>query len=176
MKRTLNLKKLTRHLLATSCLTVFAGIAGASTTYIESTDFPNSPPGTTLPVGTTEVQGTLSTGSDLSDWFLFTGLLPGGSFTISGVVSIGTLPSNSVQVWNAAHTVEQFSFSMPPGSGGGTVPGDGQLLVAVSASSVEFNGGYTIDLSAPLATPEPGTLATLGAGLIGAVAIRRRKK
>jgi hypothetical protein len=177
LKRTLNLKKLSRHLLATTCLTFFAGVAGATTTFTESTDFPNSAPGTTLPVGTTEVVGTLTIGSDVSDWFIFTGLLPGAPFTVAASDNIG---ADQIDVYDPSNTSSPltgfFFFGVSPNTGTGTVPADGQLEAHVYLSSSEVsNNTYTIDLTASLA-PEPGTVWTLASGFAGALVLRRRRK
>ena len=95
------LDKLTRALLASSCLAGAAGIARADTIISEGltpapSEFPNTSPGYLLPVGTTGVNGVVGCaeceGGEETNWFEFQGLLPGSSFTItnSGIAEQGT--------------------------------------------------------------------------------------
>src|ERR1700677_4978732 len=84
------LDKLSRALLAGSCLSGLAGIANASTITQgvppAPAEFPAQFPGYLLPVGTTQVNGTLPNGGgqDLVAWFEFQGLVPNSSFTAGG--------------------------------------------------------------------------------------------
>jgi hypothetical protein len=81
-------------LLATTCLTVACGVSATAGTITEGvppapSDFPNTSPGYLLPVGTTIVNGAVGsrwgeTGNfDAADWFEFTGLTAGASYTLT---------------------------------------------------------------------------------------------
>jgi hypothetical protein len=178
MKKTFGLRKLTRHLLATSCLTVAAGSAHATTV--------NGPFGgsfgtaTALPVGTTEITDSIpfNVGA-VSEWVVFSGLQSGASFSFSGIETVSGRPPGSVSVRDSLNT-DLLDFALPASGQPGTVPTDGKLFVDVQFQSCGDCGttDFTLDLTAPLAssTPEPGTIATAGVALAGAVALRRKRK
>jgi hypothetical protein len=180
MKKSFGLRKLTRHLLATSCLTVAAGAAHASTVFGPfGSSFATA---TALPVGTTEIQDTVTTGGfdNVSEWAEFSGLPDGGTFSFSATeVLNGNTVSGSVSVRNSSDT-DLLDFSIPASAQTGAVPSDGVLYVDVQFGTCGSDcapSSYTIDLSAaPSSVPEPGTLAAAGLALVGAVALRRKRK
>jgi len=177
--------KLARALLASSCLTGAAGIATASTIITEGiapapAEFPVSAPGYILPVGTTEVIGTLNgcsecgVGEDVN-WFEFQGLLPSASFDFSPCCEgEGT----SYSVFNT--TMDNLgNCNLEAGCDViGAVPTNGKLVVRVVAECGECGTqNYQLSLTSALApgTPEPSTLATAGLALAGALAWRRKR-
>ena len=172
------LKKLARHLLATTCLTAAAGAAHAATVS-EPPDFGNSfAVATSLPVGTTNVVGTMPFG-DPADYFKFNGLLPGSAFSFDLHLNSSTggpTLNGQDSSQNSLFSPITLSGSNTDFFGNGTVPADGMLIISLR-QSVESNADYTGSLSAQLAgAPEPGTLATAGIALAGALALRRRLK
>jgi hypothetical protein len=208
-----SLDSFARGLLATTCLTAACGsTAVAGTVNLPNSDFPNSPTGVLLPVGTTTVTGFAgelpSEGGFLNeDWFEFQGLTPGSSYTLSAQY----LPLNA----EAGLFMNVFTNSLQPillnesleGSGGtlnGFVPSDGFLDVeitterggeggcgsrpalscdslprigqfrpALETGSLEGGANYQVTLSQ---VPEPGTLATAGLALAGALAWARKRR
>jgi hypothetical protein len=68
--------------------------------------------------------------------------------------------------------------SNPTGPFGGTVPGDGVLVVQVlQAEQVAFYGlTLTAQTAPPSGVPEPATVATVGLGLAAAGLASRRRK
>jgi hypothetical protein len=173
MNRTLGLTKLSRTLLATTCLTIFAGVAGATNSFPESSapggDFPGSfATAYSLPVGTNEITGSLFNTGD-QDWVIFSGLLGGASYSFAG-----TAVGLSVNVRDSSNLSLQ-SFGITGSSETGVIPGDGELIAEVF-NSTDNAGAYTLDLTAPLAAPDLGTVWSLGTGLAGALALRRRKR
>jgi hypothetical protein len=208
VKSKISIESFAKGLLATTCLTVAAGSTAIAGTITEGTgpapaDFSNVANGFQLPVGTTQVFGSLTgEGVDPADWFEFTGLTPGASFTLTGGyptsgAELGILMSLFTDGGTllASHTLETalgggaFSFS-------GNVPGEGKLDVQLQFKNVEGEGGseifpggpnpsnYVVNLSTGsvegAATPEPSTMGLAGAGMaIGASALawrRRRQK
>lgn len=185
MQKSARLKKIARQLLATTCLTVAAvGVAGA-TTFTESTDFSNTFAGANaLPLGTDNVNGTVSgyPTPDFDDYFRFSGLLAGSSFSLSASTPdanwFGTL-----LVFSSSHSQigsTQNVQSTAVANASGIVPLDGILVVDVVMNEGSGQNGYVVNLTAPLdltaQTPEPSTLAGVGLGLAGALALRRRQK
>ncbi len=182
MQKSARLKKIARHLLATTCLTAAAaGVAGA-TTFTESTDFSNTFAGANaLPIGTDVVNGSLfgSLAPDNDDYFQFSGLLAGSSFSLSASTpdtgwfgNFFVFSSSQSQIGSA-----QPLQNATPANVGGIVPLDGILVVDVGLVEGFGAAAYTVSLTAPLAqTPEPSTLAGVGLGLAGALALRRRQK
>jgi hypothetical protein len=168
------LKKFARHLLTTTCLTAAAaGAAHAGTineTSVSGGDFSNTFGGANaLPAGTTEVLGQLNPFSD-TDFFMFSGLLGGGAYTLTGVytgfANYGILDS-------LGNTLNSPTGN--PASLGGTTPGNGILVVEVLNS--EGTPTYDLTLNAAQAgAPEPSTLSAVGLGLAGAFALRRKLK
>ena len=180
-----SLRKLARALLGTTCLTVATGTAFA-TTFTETTDFPSTAPGTVLPVGTTQVNGSINFSTDQRDYFEFVGLLPNSSFSLQATAT-ATGYSDGVSVQNSGGTLLAQPMLLLQVSSSNiinanftnlTVPSDGDVVVGIS----QFEGGgpYTVTINANLAsapTPEPFTLSTslLGLGAAAAEALRRRR-
>ena len=187
MNKTARLKRLSRHLLATTCLTL-AGVGAAHATTISETSAPSSDFGNTFGTATNlstiaaltpatgdTVTGTL-TFNDV-DWFTFTGEPAGKLFSISvlanrnfGTVivenSSGTALVNTVNLTTTQNVYEAV------------VPNDGMLDVGLTFSNSNENPiGYIVNVTSPVA-PEPSTFAEigLGLGLAGVVTLRRRRQ
>ncbi len=191
MNKTARLKRLSRHLLATTCLTL-AGVGAASATTINETsapggDFSNSPVTptnlssiSTLAVpGTNTAIGALSAGGDV-DVFSFTAI-PFTPFsynitdTSNGQGRVSVLNSSLVNI-GSTPTLSIFTFNpqaVVPNDG---IWADGKILVDI-ITGCECGFAYSATVSAPTA-PEPGTLVDLGLGfgLAGAIALGRRRK
>ena len=172
-----NLKKGVAGAVLGAGFTIASFAPADASIFTESTDFPGSTPGTTLPVGTTQVNGSLLAippASDGLDFFTFTGLLPGGSFELTAAV---TSPFGFIGGFAFGTSAVLFrTFDIPTIDG--TINGTGNLTVEVG---LEESGAaaYTITLSAPLAStavPEPATLSILASGLGIASLLRRRRK
>jgi hypothetical protein len=172
--RTHTLKRFARQLLATTCLTVAIGaVAEASTTNETSVvDFSNTFLGRNiLPIGTTEVIGQINPSSDI-DYFQIGGLLGGGAYNFTGVYT----DFSSYGVLNSSGGILNF-LSSNPSSMAGVIPSDGILVVQVQQA--EQLAGYDLTLTAPTIptnVPEPSSLSSVGIGLIGALALRRKLK
>ncbi len=163
------MKKLARELLTTTCLTAVAAGAGQAATFNESTlpDFNNTfASANTLPGGTDVVLGSISPSSD-NDFFQFTGLLGGGTYTLSGIYE----GAATYQILNSAGGVLNTAVTNPA-SFTGTIPGDGILVVGVTQN--EQVALYDLTLSAPTAVPEPSTAAAVALALAGGLALRRK--
>jgi hypothetical protein len=180
-------EKFAHALLATTCLSLGGGAASAAT-ITESTppapsDFPNSFPGYLLPVGTTQVFGSISPGGD-QDWFGFQGLQAGQTFSLLGkynpegqesgtrffTYNTGSVLIGSGNAGPGEATLEGGGFSVT-----GTIPGNGEIIVEIAS---EGTSNYEMDLTAPLAestAPEPGTFITTGLAIAGALAWRRKR-
>jgi hypothetical protein len=177
MQKTARLKKLARHLLASTCLTVAAAGTAYGSTFNESSDFSNAF-GTAdiLPVGTDTVIGHIGFG-DADDYFEFTGLLGGATFFLGASTDGNSFNPFVTVLSNSPSTITgplTFSFGSPT-NGSGVIPADGILVFHVGNPGE--GGTYTVTLDAPLAgVPEPGTLTGVGLGLAGALALRRRSK
>lgn len=176
MKKTFGLRKLTRHLLATTCLTAAAGAASATTVVGPfGSTFASA---TLLPVGTTEIQDTINTGQGtVTEWVSFSGLEGGGSFSFSATE---TGPNTGSASARDSSNGDLLDFAIPASGQAGIIPADGILYLIVnfpSCGDCELTN-YAVDLTAPLATPtpEPGTLSVAGLTLAGAVALRRKRK
>jgi PEP-CTERM motif len=175
------LNKLARALLASSCLTGAAAIATADTIITQGVppapaEFPHSPPGYLLPVGTIQVNGVFVACTECGDqdtaWFEFQGLLPGSSFTTFGCCE----NDSTYALFNSSDVFLGSSNFRPADGVDGTVPTDGNLLVAVSDECGNCTmQNYQVNLDAQLDTPEPSTLATVGLALAGALAWRRKR-
>ena len=168
-----SLKKYARHLLATTCLTVAATTAQATTFSEGVNDFGNTFAARTgLPGGTTQVFGGVNPGNDFDDFFFFSGLPLGGAFTFTGLyegaVNVSVLTNgNSVINGNS-------NLSNPP-TMTGTVPGDGILVIG--AHGFEGTAFYDLRLDVVGGTsqiPEPATAGLAGLALASAVALRRK--
>ena len=118
------------------------------------------------------IGGALST--DPADFFQLTGLLAGSSFSLTALTTDLSFFAN-FQVFDSSQsqigTGGSFQNGLPANVGG-IVPLDGILVVNVAQS--EGSGAYTVDLNAQ--TLEPSTLAGVGLGLTGAMALRRKRK
>jgi len=179
-----SLQKLARTLLATTCLTGASSGVALGSVITEGLspapgDFPNTANGYALPVGTTQVNGAISLTTDPADWFEFTGLLGGSSFSLRATAP-GTAYSDNLTLQsdtsvNIAGPID-FSHGNPANLGPLTVPADGNLVVGITQG--EGGGNYTIILNgtlAPTGTPEPATFAGVGLALAGALAWRRKR-
>ncbi len=185
MQKSARLKKIARHLLATTCLTVAAvGVAGAST-FTEGSDFSNTFAGANaLPIGTDVVNGSLfgSLAPDNDDYFRFSGLLAGSSFSLNASTPDSGWLGNLLVFSSSQSQIgtTQALHNSAPANASGIVPLDGILVVDVAFSEGTGPDAYTVSLTAPLdqtaQTPEPSTLAGVGLGLAGALALRRRQK
>lgn len=191
MNKTATLKRLSRHLLATTCLT-FTGVGAAHATTINESSAPGSDFGNTLPTatslpgiaplavpGTNNALGALANGGD-ADFFTFTGE-PGTAFTYNiadttnGQGRATVVNSGGSNIGSTA-PLTTFAFTGSPVSGSGIVPTDGKIIVDI-ITGCECGFSYNATVSAPNA-PEPGTLVDLGLGLglAGAIALGRRRR
>jgi hypothetical protein len=177
MKRNTQLKRLARHLLATTCLT--AGTAMA-TTVSEPPNFGTTfATATPLPVGTTIVEGGVTmTGGDLNDYFKFEGLLPGTGFDFTATTNSGlelNLLDSADTGLPGSENPYTFTTSLPA-SVDVTAPSDGIIVFDVVSPGVEGLRSYTIAVSTATFVPEPGTLGAMGLGLAAGAALTRRRK
>jgi hypothetical protein len=215
-----SLDSFARGLLATTCLTAACGsTAVAGTINLPNSDFPNSPTGVLLPVGTTAVTGFAgglpSEGGFLNeDWFEFQGLTPGASYVLSAqylpfggrgesgngesglrmnvftnsltpIFSLLSLEFGGVTVDGVVPSdgFLDIEITTERGEGGcgarlalqcDSLPKISQFKPAVEGISVEGSGStYQVSLSQ---VPEPGTLATAGLALAGALAWARKRR
>lgn len=177
------LQRLARTLLATTCLTCATGGVAFSSSITEGTspapsDFSNVTPGFALPVGTTNVNGSISPTD--TDFFEFTGLVGGGTFSLTATATGGATYSDNITVLSdtgatiaPAICCSSFFSGFPATFSSQLIPADGNIVVKISPS--EGGGAYTVDLTAPLATPEPSTLGVVGLALASALGIRRKR-
>src|SRR5580698_2346062 len=176
MKRTTQLKRLARHLLATTCLT--AGTAMA-TTVSEPPNFGTTfATATALPVGTTVVEGGVSMNNDLNDYFKFEGLVPGTGFDFTATTNSG-LTLNLLNSADAAlpSSSDPYTFTTSlPASVGVTAPSDGIIVFDVVSPGGEGLRAYTVTVTTATFVPEPGTLGAMGLGLAAGAALTRRRK
>lgn len=169
--------KLTRSLLAGTCLTVACGTTAVAGTITEN----SGPTGefgkglgsaTVLPVGTTSVEGFLNRSlSDAVDFFEFQGLASGTSFFLEGF-------GEGVMFTDVVNSSSEFIAEGPISSGlTGTIPGDGNLIVEMQLGGENSSGFYGVRLEAQLnAVPEPSALIPTALGAAGLLAWRRRRK
>lgn len=185
MGKNTRLKKLARHLLATTCLT--AGAAALANAQVVTEAVPPAPTdfGNTfgaaylLPDGTTTVNGAVEFGSDIADYFTFHGLQGGTNFnftatsTDSRLIGIDLFNSSDVQIG-----VEEAFDSVESATGSGSVPSDGILTFGLLVDgSGEGTRPYSVELNATQSsTPEPGTLGVMGLGLAAGAALAKRRK
>jgi hypothetical protein len=187
MNKTARLKRLSRHLLATTCLTL-AGVGEAHATTISETSAPSSDFGNTFGTATNlstiaaltpatgdTVTGTL-TFNDV-DWFTFTGEPAGKLFSISVLANrnFGTL---IVENSSGTALVNTVNLTTTQNVYEAVVPNDGMLDVGLTFSNSNENPiGYIVNVTSPVA-PEPSTFAEigLGLGLAGVIALRRRRQ
>jgi len=163
-------KKFARKLLATTCLTAAGAVGASAATVSEPPDFGNSfASATSLAAGTDRVQGEVQFNN--FDYFRFSGLLGGSAYSISGTYS----GAGDYAVKDSAG-VDLNSSSYNPSMFMGLVPGDGILVIQATNNSEESSGTYDLTLTASSTStvPEPSTLAAVGLGLAGAVAMRRK--
>ena len=171
-----------RTLTATTCLTAASAGVAAANTIIEGTppapaNFGNASPGYVMNPGVDQVQGVFTPGTDPTDFFEFTGLLPGSPYTITTTVANGSLAGTVEALQSDGVTVLNgpTAFNGSPIIFTGSVPGDEKIVIDMVATE-GTTSGYTVNMSAQLATPEPSTLAGVGLALAGALARRRRKQ
>jgi hypothetical protein len=112
------------------------------------------------------VIGTINPSSDV-DYFFISGLLAGGSYTITGLYTGFT----NYEILNSSAGVLNVSATNNP-SMSGTIPGDGILVVHVNQT--EQVATYDLTVSAPTAVPEPSTLSGVGLALVAGLALRRK--
>jgi hypothetical protein len=178
MTRTTQLKRLARHLLATTCLT--AGTAMA-TTVTEPPSFGTTfATATALPAGTTMVEGGVTmTGGDLNDYFEFEGLVPGTGFDFTASTTSSGLSLNLLNSADAAlpSSTDPYTFTTSlPASVDVTAPSDGIIVFDVVSPGGEGLRSYTIAVNTATFVPEPGTLGAMGLGLAAGAALTRRRK
>jgi hypothetical protein len=178
MQKTSKLRRLTIRLLTTTCLTVAASAVAFGSAVSEPVGgFGKTFPGTLLPLGTTEVDGSASLNNGANEYYEFQGL-PGSallssisfSFQNNGGSTFGVeLLSDADTVVTATTPVTASSMYNPVG----TIPSDGFLVVDIQRSS---EGAVPYVLTLTQGAPEPGTMAVLGLGLagLGAAGLRRR--
>ena len=100
MQKSARLKKIARHLLATTCLTAAAAGSAGATTITEGTDFSNTFAGANaLPIGADVVDGSIGGAivSDPDDDFRFSGLLAGSSFSLAAMTAYSLRTSRSMR-------------------------------------------------------------------------------
>jgi hypothetical protein len=180
--------RLTRSLMASTCLTMVSATGAMATTFNESSApggvFPNTGPGFALPVGTTIVNGSLF-GENVYNFFEFTGL-PAGELAVFGSTSPGGQFGDTFSVFTSGLSL-LTEGALPTALGfldGGVVPPDGDLVIGVG-SHTETASNYTIEIEVvPTHTESPGLPGVpepsglLGTGLAvaaGALAWRRRR-
>ena len=188
MNKTARLKRLSKQLLATTCLSL-AGVGAAHATTINETSAPGASFGHTFATSTNlssiaaltpatgdTVLGTLPCCTP-SDFFTFTGESAGNLFTVTEVASRN---AGTMEVLNSSDVaiVNTVGLTTTQGVFQAVVPNDGILTVVVNyAACGECTIGYAVGVQSPTA-PEPSTFAEigLGLGLAGAVALRRRRQ
>ena len=160
-------------------------MAGYTGPYVEGTNpasptnFPNTGPGTPLvglSPGASVVDGTLTSGGATSiNFFELTGL-GSGAFT-AGATTTGF--SNTISIFadtNLATALEKdlsLGSSAPASFGSLPIPGDGNLVVELTANESASSYAVTVTTTS---TPEPATIATVSLGLAGALVLRRKRQ
>ncbi len=181
--------KFSRTLLATTCLTVASGGAAlaGTVTYPEGTSLPSQPPPTDplTPLaaaanpGTTVVTGSIS-GNNVAAWFELTGLGT-GTFTVDASTD-GTPNGATIYVFNDsdltipdALETNTFVSGTDAVFGALAIPADGNVVVDVQTNNESAND-FSVTVNTTGSVPEPSTIATVGLGLAGALALRRKFK
>jgi hypothetical protein len=169
--------KFARTLLATTCLTVAA--QAGTITYTEGATLSNTSPGTPLAAatdpGTTIVTGFVG-GTPTVEWFELTGLGI-GTFTVSATTD-NVAHGATISVFTDTPTLLEsgvFTNGAPQNFGALPIPGDQNVVFEVHTNS-ESPNNWTVTVNTTSTTPEPGTLGSLGLGLAGALALRRKLK
>lgn len=181
MQKNARLKKIARHLLATTCLTAAVAGMASATTITETSDFSNVFAGANvLPIGTDVVHATVgfvNGVNDPADYFQLKGLFAGSAFSLQAMTSDAlagnmNIYSSSQSPIGSANGSANFFFTNQNASVSGIVPADGILVVGITDG--EGSGAYTVNLLNT--APEPSTLVGAGLGLASVVALRRKRK
>ena len=177
MQKNARLKKIARHLLATTCLTAAVAGMASATTFTETSDFSNVFAGANvLPIGTDVVHaavGFVNGVSDPADYFQLKGLFAGSAFSLQTMTS--DVLAGYMSIYSSSQSPIGSSksfFTNQNASVSGIVPADGILVVGITET--EGGGAYTVNLLNT--APEPSTLVGAGLGLASVVALRRRRK
>jgi len=178
MLKTSCLKKLARHLLATTCLTgavATAAYAGPFVSGVTPSTSSGSPTVETVTPGGVSVSGSLPGAPGANYYLEFEGLTGGASF---GSLALAITNGGSIvfDVTILSDTLSTIDVGAGVGGGltyypGGTVPGDGNFIVELTKTN-EAAAPYSVTMG----TPEPGTWAAVGLGLVGLGALARRRK
>lgn len=170
--------------MATTCLTMAAGVTVQASTLVESTDFANAPTGDLLPPGTDRVEGEIGgciivneacSSFDFGDWFQFQGLQAGTPFTLTFADNASFLRAFMGVFDTSGNFIgEAAVFESGSSQVNGIVPADGSLVAAVGPIE-EGGGAYVVSLDAA-SVPEPGTFIPVGLGLVGALAWRKQRR
>ncbi len=182
--------KFARTLLATTCLTVASSAAAlaGTITYTEGvgglpSDFPNTA-GSATPLSAATIPGTTivnghTPGGDV-DWFELTGLGT-GTFTVTAAITSGTGEDTLNVFENTPSPLNIFTSGFDNGESAGSgsiaIPTNGDLFIEVlrNAGTGEGSNGYHVTVNTTgSSVPEPSTIATVGLGLAGAFALRRK--
>jgi hypothetical protein len=191
------LENFARGLMATTCLTLACGTSAVAGTITLTPGAQPTSPGTPLPVGTNIVNGFVGSlpseaGTSTTDWFEFQGLAATDNYTVTAVYNPFGARGESgngetglrVSLFNNS-AVPYFSNQSMEGSGATLqlVPGDGFLEVEIVGGTTfgpspagSFYQVTLTDNGPSTATPEPGTLATVGLALAGALAWSRKRR
>lgn len=140
----------------------------------EGTDFSGDLAGalsSPLPFGTNQVDGTVTFMTDSSDFFAFTSLLAGSSFTMSFNMGFNYGNFDVIDSLGAHVPVEAAVFNQSSASFTGTVPADGKLVAQVGYAE---GSPYTVNLSATT-VPEPNSAVLTALG-VSAAALRRSRR
>ncbi len=172
------MKSFTYALLASSVLTTVGSASAATLTENPAADLPNSSPGQGIDFGSFQtVQGTLAAGSDPADFFTFTGLTPGATFSITFERLAGCFTCASPFVF----TADGFSETLqPPNSKTDTgILSATSLTVGVANNVIGSSTaeGYSVTLTElPAGVPGPPAAAIFAVGLAGLAIARRRRR
>ena len=169
------MNNLKRVLLGTTCLTIVGALPAAATSFTESTDFSNTFAGANLLAGGTDtVNGFLECcgAEDYADFFTFQGLAA-GDYVFALTTGSHSYDSSTADLYLLGSSSSAFSGILN-GSQAFHLGESGNVTVGVNLSGE--SAAYTATLSAQSpTTPEPSTLLLGAAGLVGALAWRRRR-